>query len=79
MQIGQELKHPVISSLCTLEQWFSTGGPRPSGGPQRFVSGPPNFSNFVSNHNFKHNYYKFYKKPTLLAIRASRKDKISQY
>jgi len=59
---------------CGLEQCFSTGGPRPSGGPQRSLSGPPNLYHFVSNYNFIHNYYKFYKKPNFLAIQASRKD-----
>ncbi len=44
-----------------IEQCFSTGGPK------RSLSGSPNFSHFVSNHYFIHNYYKFDKKPTLLA------------
>ena len=29
-----------------LEQCFSTGGPRPTSGPQSFFGGPPNFHNF---------------------------------
>ncbi len=56
-----------------LNQCFSTGGPR------SFLCGPPNFSHFVLNCNFLHNYYNFYEKPTLLALNASRNDKISQF
>jgi len=47
------------------------------------VSGPPIFSHLVLNCNFTHNYYKFYKKPTLLAIKlyklTSINDKRSQF
>jgi len=58
-----------VQSNRTKYQCFSTGGPRPTGGPQRSLSGPPNFNHFVLNRNFIHYYYKFYK----------RNDKISQF
>jgi len=41
-----------------IDQCFSTGG------PQRSLSRPPNFSQVFSNRKFIHNYYKFYKTPT---------------
>jgi len=36
IQRGQELKHPVISSLCTLEWWRSNhySGPAPTPPPK---------------------------------------------
>jgi len=69
-KIGSMQVSVITNSVCSfnnrLEQCFSTSG------PQRPLSGPPNFSNFVS---YVHNYYKFYKKPTLLAIKHQEKTK----
>jgi len=69
----------TLSGMGTVDQCFSTDGPRPSGGPQRSVRGPPKLSHFVSNYYSIHNYYKFYKMPNFLAIQASIIDKISQF
>jgi len=47
--------------ICSLGQRFSTDGPQPTGGLQRFFSGPLILSHFVSNRNFIHNYFNFIK------------------
>ncbi len=41
-----------------LDQWFSTGGPRPSGGTWSSFGGPTGFSHFIKNQNFRHKFHK---------------------
>jgi len=59
-------------------QCFSTSGPQPSSGPYRSWSLSPNVSYFVLNPKLIHDYYKFYKKPILVAVIASGNNKIFQ-
>jgi hypothetical protein len=62
-----------FKNLNSIDQCSSTGGPR------SYLCGPPNFSHFVLNCNFLHKYCILYEKPALLALNASRNEKISQF
>jgi len=63
--------------LHTLEQWFSTGGPQLSGGPQISFSGPPGFSHFIKIQVIRQRFHKNNKKSTLSATKESRNNKMS--
>jgi len=51
----------MLVSLKVSSSVFSTGGPRPSGGPRSSYCGLPIFSQFVKNPNFRQNFHKNYK------------------
>jgi len=66
-------------STGPLGQCFSTGGPRPSSGPQSSFGGPPGFFYFVKNQTFRHKCHKNDKNWNLSATKSSRNNKMSEF
>ena len=67
MQRGQELKHFVISSLCTLEQAWATSGPRATYGPPSTLMWPASYiRSFLNSYIDYENTLNIKKVPVLL-------------
>jgi len=75
VEVTDQVKSGQFHQHC-LNQWFSTSGPRNSGGPQNSLGGPLGFSHFIKNHIFWQTCHKNYLKIYLISKKISRNNKI---